>query len=85
MHDPIMPARSVQISLDEALLARIDKRPDAKRAGRSAFIRKAIELYLELERRREIDKAYARGYGPGTPDPAEDFADLLRGQQWPEK
>lgn len=79
-----MAARSVQISLDETLLREIDRRKETKKLGRSAFIRRAIQLYLELERRREIDAAYARAYGGREDEVFDEFAELLRSQAWPE-
>jgi len=81
----MVSARSVQISLDEDLLARIDRHPRVRRTGRSEFIRRAIRLYLDLERRREIDDAYARAYGGQADAVFDEFADLLRGQAWPEE
>ena len=43
---PIMPIKPVQISIDTALLERIDADPEARSRGRSAFVRSAIERYL---------------------------------------
>jgi metal-responsive CopG/Arc/MetJ family transcriptional regulator len=50
-----MATRPVQISIDQKLLDRIDRDPETKRHGRSAFIRAAVELYLAQRRRRDID------------------------------
>jgi len=80
-----MAARSVQISLDETLLREIDRRKETKQHGRSAFIRKAVQLYIELDRRREIDAAYARAYGDRRDEVLDEFADLLKSQTWPEQ
>jgi metal-responsive CopG/Arc/MetJ family transcriptional regulator len=80
-----MAARSVQISLDGRLLARIDRHPIAKKHGRSALIRDALEAYLAGERRRANDEAYARGYGSlGSKRLERDLGPLVAGQQWPE-
>lgn len=77
-----MAAKSVQISLDEDLLREIDRRRETREKGRSAFIRSAVRLYLDLDRRRRIDEAYSRAYG--DPDATfEEFADLIRSQKWP--
>jgi Arc/MetJ-type ribon-helix-helix transcriptional regulator len=62
----IMAARSVQISLDEELLREIDRRPETKRDGRSAVIKRALQLYLDRKRRETIDETYARAYGSGS-------------------
>ena len=58
-----MAARSVQISLDQDLLEAIDRRPETKRDGRSAVIKRALRLYLEQAQRESIDDSYARAYG----------------------
>ena len=78
-----MAARTVQISIDEALLKEIDARKDTRRIGRSAFIRRALQVYLELERRRDIDSAYARACGGKADEIFGEFADLMGEQVWP--
>jgi metal-responsive CopG/Arc/MetJ family transcriptional regulator len=81
-----MSARSVQISLDEKLLARVDRAPLARRKGRSAFIRAALESYLASEASRAIDEAYDRGYGGKAAERAlAEFGPLAAGQSWPER
>jgi metal-responsive CopG/Arc/MetJ family transcriptional regulator len=80
-----MAAKSVQISLEEALLAEVDRHPDAQRRGRSALIRRALRFYLDAHRRREIDGAYQRAYGGKAGEVFDDFADLMDAQAWPEK
>lgn len=85
LHSPYMAARSVQISLDEDLLAEIDRRPETSSQGRSALIRRALRLYLDLQRRRETDLAYARAYGDASQEVFDEFADLMDAQEWPDK
>ena len=80
-----MPARSVQISLDEDLLRKIDEHPETKDLGRSAFIRSAVRFYLERQQRRTRDLAYAKGYKGDAADVYDEFSDLMAGQAWPEK
>lgn len=81
-----MPSRSIQISIDEGLLSRVDKQPLAKKRGRSAFIRVALEAYLEEEHQRAIDNEYARAYGGGSAKVvAEEFRPLMGRQRWPEE
>ena len=80
-----MPARSVQISIDEDLLRKIDGQPETKEHGRSAFIRSAVRLYLEVQQRRARDRAYAQGYGGGAGEVWDEFSELIAGQAWPER
>jgi len=80
-----MSARSVQISIDENLLREVDRDPDAKKEGRSAVIRRALRLYLDLKRRRAIDQAYDRAYRDKADEVLAEFGELLGAQGWPEE
>jgi len=80
-----MAARAVQISLDEPLLRRIDADPQARKIGRSAFIRSAVLVYLEAKKRRSTDEAIRRAYEGKADDLLGDVADLLGAQVWPKK
>jgi metal-responsive CopG/Arc/MetJ family transcriptional regulator len=46
-----MAAKPVQVSLDQELLRRIDRDPEARKLGRSAFIRNAVSTYLRAKER----------------------------------
>lgn len=83
----IMPARSVQISLDEELLREIDRRPETRRDGRSAVIKRALQLYLDHKRRDAVDESYARAYGGrgSTATQPKEFDELLDSQAWPDE
>lgn len=80
-----MAAQSVQVSLPAELLRELDRRPEAKRYGRSAVVQRALRLYLAEARRRETDAAYARAYGGKADEAFEEFAQLIEGQAWPER
>lgn len=81
-----MPARSVQISLDSELLREVDGRAETQREGRSAVIARALRLYLEANRRREVDAAYARAYGgAGGQEMLDEIGELLGAQAWPDE
>jgi metal-responsive CopG/Arc/MetJ family transcriptional regulator len=80
-----MAAKSVQISLDEDLLRKVDRHPEVRKKGRSAFIRKALELLLDLDRRRKVDGAYARGYSGKADELADELAGLGEAQSWMEE
>ena len=45
-----MPTKAVQVSIDVDLLGRIDKDPEARERGRSAFLRSAAETYLRRKK-----------------------------------
>jgi len=77
-----MASRSVQISLEEDLLDRIDEHPDVRKRGRSAFIRRALEVYLMYEKNKNIDLSYARGYGGEADRVAEEMAEMMEAQSW---
>jgi metal-responsive CopG/Arc/MetJ family transcriptional regulator len=80
-----MVARNVQVSLDESLVRRIDSRPETRRLGRSAIVRRALELYLERATEADIDEAYRRGYGGASAEETDrEFAPFLAIQAWPE-
>ncbi len=80
----MVKACSVQISLPADLLAEIDKSREARKHGRSAVIQQSIRLYLDLQKRREVDAEYARAYSGKADEVFEELAVFLRGQEWPE-
>lgn len=80
-----MSAKAVQISVDRALLARIDRDPQTKKQGRSAFIRDAVELYLEAKRRRETDARIRTAFAGQDSEILSDVESMLGGQAWPER
>ena len=55
--------KSIQVTFDEKLLARLDANAEVRREGRSAVLRKAAAQYLARQRESEIAEAYARAYG----------------------
>jgi metal-responsive CopG/Arc/MetJ family transcriptional regulator len=79
-----MGAKPVQISLDGELLRRIDRDPEAKKLGRSAFVRNAVSAYLQAKERRDIDAAIRKAYRATADDLVDEVEDLLRAQAWPE-
>jgi Arc/MetJ-type ribon-helix-helix transcriptional regulator len=79
-----MAARPVQISIDPKLLEQIDRDPQTKKQGRSAFIRDAVRLYLEAKRRHEIDARIERAFGGHRDELLDDVEGMLEGQAWPE-
>ena len=77
--------KAIQITLDEALLARLDADAEVRRDGRygrSAVIRRATDEYLRRRRREAITSQYAKGYGHGVEDELGGWADE---GTWPER
>lgn len=79
-----MGAKPVQISLDGELLRRIDRDPEAKKLGRSAFVRNAVSAYLQAKERRDIDAAIRKAYQATAEDLVDEVEELLAAQAWPE-
>ena len=77
-----MPAKPIQISMDTDLLHRIDRDPEVKERGRSAFIRSAVELYLSAKRRRSVDERIVRAYEGQADAILDEIVDLLGDQAW---
>ncbi|MBI4701268.1 MAG: ribbon-helix-helix protein, CopG family [Deltaproteobacteria bacterium] len=78
-----MSNQAIQVSIDPTLLSEIDRHCQGRRRGRSAFIRQAVRTCLDLERSRQIDGAYRRGYGGRADEIWNEMAPLLEGQRWP--
>ncbi len=78
-----MSARPVQISIDKRLLERIDRDPQTRKEGRSAFIRDAVSLYLEARRRRDIDARIERAFGGHEDELLAEVESMLETQAWP--
>ena len=78
-----MSAKPVQISLDRDLLERIDSDPEVREKGRSAFVRSAVQLYLQAKERHEVDAEIAKAYGGEADAMLAEIEDLIGGQAWP--
>jgi metal-responsive CopG/Arc/MetJ family transcriptional regulator len=76
--------KAVQFTIEEELLRQIDRDPQTKRAGRSAFLSQAAREYLARGRERAIQDAYRRGYREKPVAPNE-FGPLMEGQAWPDE
>ena len=85
MYIAVMVARSVQISVEASLLAEVDRQPETKKHGRSAFIREALLMLLRAKRNEELDTAYARGYRGKAKALDEDLGPLRKRQLWPDE
>lgn len=78
-----MPAKSVQVSIESSLLQQIDRDPEARANGRSAFLRAAASFYLAAKGRRHLDERIARAYDGHADAMLEEVGDLMASQVWP--
>jgi metal-responsive CopG/Arc/MetJ family transcriptional regulator len=76
--------KAVQVTLDEALLARLDADDEVRRDGRSAVLRRAVDEYLRRRRRRTVAEQYTKAYG-GDSGLGPDFAGWEEQGEWPER
>jgi metal-responsive CopG/Arc/MetJ family transcriptional regulator len=74
--------KAIQVTLDEDLLARLDRDPEVRRDGRSAVLRRAAALYLQQRQAGAIASAYRRAYGDGA-GLGKDFEGWEAEGQWP--
>jgi metal-responsive CopG/Arc/MetJ family transcriptional regulator len=72
-----MKARPVQISMDSDLLGQIDADPEARKKGRSAFIRSAVRLYLKAKDRQQIEMRLTQAYSGEADRLLEELEELL--------
>lgn len=54
--------KAIQVTFDEALLARLDRHPMVRERGRSAVLREAAAAFLKRKEAEEIDRRYREGY-----------------------
>ena len=54
--------KTIQITIDEALLSDVDQVVQAQGASRSAFIREALHLALQRWRIQQLEVQHAEGY-----------------------
>ena len=82
VYNAAMPAKPVRVSMDVSLLRRVDRDPETRRHGRSAFIRHAVELYLAAKQRGEVDQALRRAYAGASGDLLSEVESSLEAQAW---
>lgn len=65
--------KTIQMTIDESLLADVDKATEDLNTTRSAFIRAALRLALRQHLIGKLEEEHARGYArqPVTPDEFE--------------
>ena len=57
--------KTIQITIDEGLLAKLDSDEETQRDGRSAVLRRAVAEYLKQRRRASIAANYRKAYANG--------------------
>lgn len=76
--------KTIQMTIDEPLLTRVDKTIETLNMTRSAFIREALEIALRHYQILEMEKKHAEGYARQPVEPGE--FDIWEGEQvWGEE
>ena len=73
--------KTVQMTIDEPLLAAVDEVVHETNTTRSAFMRDALHLALHTHRIRQLERKHAEGYQRKPPQPDE-FDGWVDEQRW---
>jgi metal-responsive CopG/Arc/MetJ family transcriptional regulator len=76
--------RTIQITLTDELLARLDADTEVRQHGRSAVLRRAADGYLRRRRKRSIAEQYAKAYAADV-GLGEQFSGWEDESAWPER
>ncbi len=73
--------KTIQMTIDDELLAEVDRATEILNTNRSAFIRSALQLALRQYRIEQLEQQHANGYArmPIAPD---EFDVWEAEQQW---
>lgn len=73
--------KTIQMTIDDDLLAEVDRATETLQTNRSAFIRSALQLALRYHRTQQLEQQHAAGYArsPVAPD---EFDVWEAEQQW---
>ncbi len=63
--------KTIQMTIDESLLAEVDRAIVSLNTTRSAFIREALQLALWQYRIEEMERKHAEGYARHPVEPGE--------------
>lgn len=75
-------SKAVQIVLDEKTLRAADRAARSAKVNRSELFRRALALYLERARIRDLERRHQAGYAE-HPERADEFAGFE--SAWPEE
>ena len=75
--------KTVQMTLDEGLLKKVDREIKKLHTNRSEFTREALRRHIEYHREKELEKKHIEGYkkNPAVP---EEFSSWEAEQVWPD-
>ena len=62
---------TIELTVEESLLAEIDRVTDSLQITRSAFLRAALELALQNQRMIALERQHAQGYAQHPVEPGE--------------
>ena len=71
--------KTIQMTIDEPLLAEVDQTIRSLDTTRSAFIREALQLALRKHRIAQLERQHAEGYARHPVEPGE--FDIWEGEQ----
>jgi metal-responsive CopG/Arc/MetJ family transcriptional regulator len=74
--------KTVQMTLDESLIAQLDKTVKKMKTTRSAFARAALRAALQRLNERERERRHREGY-KRKPVRRDEFSDWENQQVWP--
>lgn len=63
--------KTIQMTIDEPMLAEVDRVVQARKTTRSAFIREALRLALRQLQVAEMERKHAEGYARYPVEPGE--------------
>ncbi len=75
--------KTIQMTIDESLLAEVDQLIESLDTTRSAFIREALQLALQRHKIKELERNQAEGYARYPVEPGE-FDIWMDEQAWAE-
>jgi len=76
-----MTTKTIQMTLDEELLADVDRAKEALAVSRSALIRAAIQDYLRDLRTQALERQHADGYAR-RPQELDEVEEWQHAREW---
>ena len=73
--------KTIQMTIDEKLLANVDRTVDEMGTNRSLFIRKALQSALRQHALEKLEARHAAGYAEQPPD-LDEVAEWIDEQVW---